>query len=160
MYSSSFWDLHQLLKTKIINSTKEGSIKRHKNGAWNGLISTSIWLSAALRDFAGGRPDDIALVHGISHSEVYNSVWRAVDAINDCNKLSISYPEDEDLQQAIAKEFEARSRASVSICSGAINGMLIWLKQLSLADCKRAGVGWKKSFCGRKKIWCQLTEKL
>jgi hypothetical protein len=61
--------LDQLMKQptrRRVGST----IKKHRNGGKNGLVSTEMQLSAAIRYFAGGRPDDIAISHGIAHSEV------------------------------------------------------------------------------------------
>ena len=108
MHSSSFWNLNKKLKggNGMPNMPGEGSTKTHQNGARNGLISTSVRLSAAIRYFAGGRTDDIALVHGISHTEVYNSVWRVVDAVNGCEELSIKNPAGSDEQQEIARQFQ------------------------------------------------------
>lgn len=153
MHANSFWDLHELTKDRIGNPERVavGSTKTHRNGARNGLITSSIRLSAAIRYFAGGRPDDIALVHGISHTEVYNSVWKVVDAVNSCPKLDIVYPEDAESQWAIAAEFQKKSAAGFSNCAGAIDGMLIWFDKPTREWSKTAGVGRKKFFCGRKK---------
>ena len=86
--SSTSW----LLKVGIAKSKVSNSTKTHRNGTKNGLIFTAIHLSAALRYFASRRPDDSALVYGISHSEVFNSVCKVVDAVNGCGKLDIQYP--------------------------------------------------------------------
>jgi len=71
MSNESFWQLHKLLKDKISTSYKR------KHGKMpNGPISTEIWLSCALCYFSGGDPMDIALVHGISWSQVFDqSGW-------------------------------------------------------------------------------------
>jgi len=61
---------------------KNSSNKKNNNGAANGFIPKSIRLSCALRYFAGGAVDDIAVVHGISNTEVHDSVWFIVDAVN------------------------------------------------------------------------------
>jgi hypothetical protein len=61
----------------------------------NGPISDALRLSAALRYFAGGSSYDIMVVHGISHSSLFQSVWLVVDAIHSCKELQISFPEDE-----------------------------------------------------------------
>jgi len=45
-----------------------------KKSAKNGLVSGDSRLSSAIRCFAGGRPEDTCLVHGMSHSEVFNSI--------------------------------------------------------------------------------------
>ena len=72
MHQHQFWKLHQILKEDI--ATPKSTKKKHRNGGKNGIISTDVRLSAAIRYFAGGRPSDIAVVHGIAHSEVFNSV--------------------------------------------------------------------------------------
>ena len=58
--------------------------KRINLGARNGLLPPEMRLSIALRYFAGGDPYDIMLVHGVSHAEIYRSVWKVVDAVNHC----------------------------------------------------------------------------
>ena len=81
MDSASFWELHRLvlpsLETESTTTCNNGTEKldsaneKRKRNAKNGLISSPVRLSVAIRYFSGGRPDDIALVHGISHSSVY-----------------------------------------------------------------------------------------
>jgi len=61
-------------------------------GGKNGAVSGELRLSAAIRHFAGGSSDDICLVHGTSHSEVFNSVWKIVDAVNLCEELAFKCP--------------------------------------------------------------------
>ena len=53
-----------------------------KDSAKNGPISSVVRLSIAIQFFAGRDPYDVSVVHGISHKEVYRSVWRVVDAID------------------------------------------------------------------------------
>jgi hypothetical protein len=48
----------------------------------NGPIDTSVRLACALRYFAGGSAYDIACSYGIAYSEVHNSVWFVVEAVN------------------------------------------------------------------------------
>ena len=83
MDQDSFWELHRILYPFLRGKGKD---RKQKLGAKNGIISTPIRLSAAIRYFAGGRPEDIALVHGISHSAVFESVWKVVDAVNKCHE--------------------------------------------------------------------------
>lgn len=96
MEESDFWKLHRLLYIKIGYKVfpRRGSKKKHKNGGPNGIISSTIRLSAAMRYFAGGSAYDIALTHGISYTEVFYSVWRVVNAINSHPSLIIRFPED------------------------------------------------------------------
>jgi len=148
MDAASFWELHRILKPYIESKKKQ---THHKKGAKNGLISTEIRLSSGIRYFAGGRPDDICLVHGISHSEVFNSVWKVLDAVNKCPLLDICYPTDHNTQRKIAADFKRRSQAGFDCCAGAIDGMLVWTEKPTEASCKRADCGVKKFFCGRKK---------
>ena len=153
MNEQSFWNLLRLLK-KYLRGTvlpREGSTKKHKNGAKNGLIKPSIRLSVAIRFFAGGRPEDISLVHGISHIEVFRCVSLVIDAVNQCPQLGFSYPEDHNKQLKIAAGFRDRSRQGFDICCGAIDGMLLWIERPTLKDCQQAKCGTKKFFCGRKK---------
>jgi DDE superfamily endonuclease len=103
-----------------------------------------------LRYFAGGRPEDIALVHGVSHSEVFRSIWRVVDAVLDCEELAFEFPSDHAKQKAIAASFQQKSVPQFDCCVGAIDGMLLWLEKPSPRECEFAGVGAKKFFCGRK----------
>ena len=69
MKAHSFWKLEKMLRPLMARKRTQEMIRlRKRDGARNGRISNSIRLSAAIRYFAGGRPDDIMLSHGISHS--------------------------------------------------------------------------------------------
>jgi hypothetical protein len=107
-------------------------------------------LACALRYFAGGSPYDIMTNYGISHSEMLDSVWYVVDAVNRTNGFDIVYPESADEQKKIASEFKRISSVNFSNCGGSIDGILIWILKPSLEDAKRAGVDQQKFFCGRK----------
>ena len=122
MEYASFRVLHKMLQPRL----------RHNSGAKaarNGFIDSTIRLSCALRYFAGGSAYDIALVHGVSHSEVFNSIWRVVDAVMECNDLAFSFPVDHDAQQQLALEFKKKSAASFPNCVGAVDGMLLWRRR-------------------------------
>ena len=67
---------------------------------------------------------DIALVHGISHTEVFNSAWRVVDTVNKCPELDIKFPTNFTEQRKIAQGFQKRSKPGFTCCAGAIDGML------------------------------------
>jgi hypothetical protein len=152
MTEAAFWELHTLLKPHMssVRLKTGGKSKKHKNGGKNGLIPTETRLSAAIRYFAGGRPDDISISHGIAHSEVFYSCWKVVDAVGKCNELSISFPEDHNKQQQMAAAFKAKSAAGIDCCVGAVDGMLLWIERPRAADCERGHCGSKKFFCGRK----------
>ena len=58
MPASAFWRLERLLRPKMIKKRlPKIAAHRKKDGARNGRITTAIRLSAAIRYFAGGRPD-------------------------------------------------------------------------------------------------------
>jgi hypothetical protein len=151
MTESAFWELHGMLEPYMSSiRLRGGRLKTHRNGGKNGLIPTEIRLSAAIRYFAGGRPEDIAISHGIAHSEVFYSVWKVVDAVNRCDELSFSFPASHAKQQELALGFKAKSAAGIDCCVGAVDGMLLWIERPTNADCERAHCGPKKFFCGRK----------
>ena len=149
MDAAAFWELHLLLLPYL--KKKKSAVKKHRDGAKNGLITTTARLSAAILYFAGGKADDIALVHGFSNTDVYKSVWRVVDAVNECPELDITFPSDYEKQREIARGFFAKSKVGFQRCCGAIDGMLVWTEKPTEADCKEAKVGPKKFMCGRKK---------
>jgi hypothetical protein len=143
----AFYDLHRKLHKHMTKKRRNNKKKTAKNG----VISTILHLSVTIRYFAGGNPYDISIAHGISHTEVFRSVWRVVDAVNKCPALSFSFPANHDKQEEIAFGFLARSEAGFSHCVGCINGMLLWIDGPTEADCEIAAVKPKKFFCGQKK---------
>ena len=153
MPENDFWFLCALLREHMGEPAfpSETSTKKHRNGARNGIIRCTTRVSAALRYMAGGSVYDIAVVHGISITQVYDSVWTVVDAINKCEELSFEFPTTHEEQRKLAKGFQELSDADFDTCVGATDGLLIWFEQPSSADCERAMCGPKKFFCGRKK---------
>ena len=54
MEAESFWKLHSMLRPGLEKKDKKRSKKKkHRDGAKNGLITTSVQLSVALQYFAG-----------------------------------------------------------------------------------------------------------
>ncbi len=159
MSFDSFWHLHSILLPHILTVTKRTCRYKKKGGryggihslppVYNGPITLSVWLGAALRYFAGGLHHDIMCVFCISLSEVLKSMWIVVDAVNDCPQFHISYPSSLEKQQRIATEFEATSTPKFRNCAGAIDGILIWTQKPSLNEAKSVGVAQKKFLCGR-----------
>lgn len=154
MHAASFWKLLGILDAGLSSHFKPrvGSGRGSVGGAKNGKISNATRLSVAIRYFAGGRPEDIALVHGISHTEVFKSVWRVVDAVNTSTapEIACSFPKKHEDQQQLAVDFKAVSAAGFDNCCGAMDCMMIWTEQPTLASCKAAACGRLKFFCGRK----------
>jgi len=108
-------------------------------------------LSAAIRFFAGGSPDDIAICHGISNSEVRESAWMVIDAANKFPDFKIEHPSDHSIQRSIADGFKKKSKAGFAVCAGAIDCMLIWIEKPTLHWCDMSKCGAKRFCCGRKK---------
>jgi DDE superfamily endonuclease len=152
MTEKSFWKLHDLLKPHMGSRRCDfrKRKKKHRNGGVNGLIATEVRLSAAIRYFAGGRPEDIAICHGIGHSEVFNSCWRVVDAVNKCPELAIDFPKCHEKQKEMALAFQEKSAVGIDCCAAAVDGMLLWIEKPTEGDCVLAECSAKKIFCGRK----------
>jgi hypothetical protein len=151
MSEAAFWTLHGLLEPHMgSRRSKPGKKKNHRNGGKNGLIPTDSRLSAAIRYFAGGRPEDIAISHGISHSEVFYSCWIVVDAVNKCTELAIDFPKCHEKQKELALAFEKKSAAGIDCCAGAADGMLLWIEKPTQVECDAAECDAKKFYCGRK----------
>jgi hypothetical protein len=131
----------------------KASTKKSQNGAKNGLIPSPTKISVALGYFAGGSPYDIDVVHGISHTEVFRSIWTVVDAVNACPNLAFEYPKDHSEQQKIADGFKSNSSGVFGCCAGAIDGILIWLEKPSKKHCALPECGSKKFFVvGRRSL--------
>ncbi|KAL3783157.1 hypothetical protein HJC23_001507 [Cyclotella cryptica] len=165
MSYESFWKLHEKLKEGIVLAHKQylEKMRRQRRARRsrssvcgrrrlnspapspipNGKIESEVRLACALRYFAGGSPYDIMAKYGMSHSEVMNSVWYVVEASNtqsDCHEE----------QLRIAMEFKDKSSVDFEWCSGAIDGIIIWMNRPTLKEAANVGVDQQKFFCGRK----------
>jgi hypothetical protein len=102
MSYKSFQHLHKLLATGINCARlklRQYIVKEGRKGGKfklppirNGPILTSVRLACALRYFAGGSPYDLVGVYGILHTDVMDSVWQVMDAVNKYSKFAIAYP--------------------------------------------------------------------
>ena len=167
----SFWTLHDKLCGPIEEAVVEAAKirkkarrrEKQKRGVGrsnylnpspppppNGTFSTSVCLACALRYYAGGSAYDIISSYNISHTELFQSVWYVVDAINQTASFDISYPRNHEEQKKIAADFKAVSEVDFDVCAGAIDGILIWTLKPTLEDAKAVGVDQMKFMCGRK----------
>jgi DDE superfamily endonuclease len=154
MDEASFWKLCRILRPHLQGTKRKigkNKSKPQRNGAKNGIIPSPTKVSVALRYFAGGSAYDIATTHGISHTDVFRSVWKVVDAVNKCSELSFNFPDNHAEQRKIAAGFQQKSKAQFTGCCGCIDGILIWMEKPSEKSCEEAECGGKKFFCGRKK---------
>jgi hypothetical protein len=126
-----FWRLCDLLRPQLDKQYDDPfSMTRIPNGP----ICHCIRISITLRYLAGGQTMDIALVHGVSHSEVFESLWMVIDAINKEPSLIISFPDTHTEQTKIADGFKKKSQPGFSNCCGAIEGVLVWIHKPSKKD--------------------------
>ena len=94
-------------------------------------------------DFCRGlsvRPHEQLWHLGISHTDVTDSVWHVVHAVNNLPEFRIEYPSSVDEQRRIAADFERVSGVGFNNCAGAIDGVLIWIQKPSLREAKRVSV--------------------
>ena len=91
--------------------------------------------------------------YGISHSEVMESVWYVVDAVNTVEEFTIEYPESAEKQEEIAREFKRVSQANIDICASAIDGILIWIAKPSSKQAAIAKVNQGKFSVAAKENW-------
>ena len=160
MEYESFWRLHELLEEGIVRARlnhRGYEVKGGREGGSyvpppirNGKIESSVRLACAIRYFAGGSTYDIMGKYFISYSEVMESVWYVVQAVNELERFDIKYPESAEEQRKIAREFQSVSSANFNICAGAIDGILIWIKKPTSASAAQAGAGQMRFLCGRK----------
>ena len=122
MEYESFWRLHELLEEGIERArlNQRGyEVKGGREGGSylpppipNGKIESSVRLACAIRYFAGGSIYDIMGKYFISYSEVMQSVWFVVQAVNELQIFDIKYPESAEEQRKIAREFQSVSSAT------------------------------------------------
>jgi hypothetical protein len=137
MESTSFWEMHRIL-LPLLKRRSRGT-KRKRGKTPNGKIAASARLSMTLRCF-----------HGVSHCEVFRSVWTVVDAVNRCDLLAMTFPACPMEQQQHAAEFCAAGGAGMRTCLATTDGLLVWTNKPGPADCELTGCGPTKLMCGRK----------
>jgi hypothetical protein len=75
----------------------------------------------------------------VSHTKVFHSIWRVVDAINKCPQLAFKFLKDHTKQEEISIGFLQRSEPKFLSCVGCIDGMLLWIEQATAKDCEITG---------------------
>jgi hypothetical protein len=116
----------------------------------NGIIPVALELRIALRYFAGGSPLDFIGSHGMSFTSIWNSIWRIVDVINECEQLRIRFPEDHSIQRQIAAGFKEKSNVGFDNCVRAIDGLLICSEKPTEKFAHMMKTGSRAFYCGRK----------
>lgn len=106
-YESFLWLFHKLevgIKEAWLKKgghEKKGGRKNGNNSlppVPNGEIKGSVHLARGLWYFVGGSPYDIMEKYGISHTNVMDSVWHIIEAVNILSEFKIEYPESAEEQ--------------------------------------------------------------
>jgi hypothetical protein len=160
MSYESFWNLLTKLATRI-NPARLVMLRYVPNGGQkggtfklppirNGRVTTSVCLACALRYFGGGSVYDLMGTYGISHTDIMDSVWHVVEAVNNYPQFQITYPSSVVEQEKIVAGFEKASSVGFNVCAGSVDGNLIWMQKPNVNETKRVGVDQRKFLCGRK----------
>lgn len=148
MNLDTFFNLYQEIKTILFRVL---AYNPDRDFAPNGRVHPTVRLACFLRIFAGGEAPDICSTFGVSKTVVHDSVDFIAQAVNETRHFDITFPTDHSEQQKIADGFKELSDIDIDICCAAEDGMLVWALKPSKGECKKACVGSKKFFCGRKK---------
>jgi hypothetical protein len=89
--------------------------------------------------------------YGISHTDIMDSVWHVVEAVNNYPQFQITYPSSVvEQEKNVAGGFEKASSVGFNVCAGSVDGILIWMQKPNVNEAKRVGVDQRKFLCGRK----------
>ena len=151
-----FYQLHDTLEADIAAKFTSRKAEDATEGQFapNGLVSTKLRLSCAVRYFAGAAVYDLVLTHGMGRSTIYQSILGIVDVINQNDALALNadsapFPSIAE-QEDIAVGFLEKSRVGFDNVIGAIDAMLVTIDLPDKASCKEIGVGQKYFHCSRK----------
>ena len=89
---------------------------------WDCILICAVKYSVA--SFCRGALD-IALVHGVSKTEVHCSTWRVVDAIHLDKSMNINFPVSSEEQRCVANNFKSISTSEFGNCAGCADGFLM-----------------------------------
>ena len=128
--------------------------RKWKYASVNGPIQIALRVACLIRYLAGGSPYDVALIFGISISEVYESVWEVIDAVNRLPEFTLTYPSCHLKQEEIALGFEKKSVAGFTCCCGAVDGILIWIHKPTKTQCQLSSCDAGKFYCGHQMDYC------
>jgi hypothetical protein len=150
MHIEAFWELYKKIKPHLWAACGYTPKPVRERYVPNGRIHPTVRLAVAIRMFAGAEAVDMGCTYGISRTESHDSLDYVIDSINKEKKLKIEFPTSHDEQRKIASGFKNKSTAGIDCCCGCIDGMLIWMNKPTETECKNAGVGSQKFYCGRK----------
>ena len=88
--------------------------------------------------------------YSVSHTELMDSVWYVVKAVNALKQWYITYPFDHKTQKEIVHNFKAKSSVGFDVCAGAIDGILTWIHKPMVEEAKCVGIDQQRFYCRRK----------
>jgi hypothetical protein len=147
-----FMKLHELLSPHL--EEQFGNGERLCGATVNGNVPSVLRLSAAIRYFCGGSIYDIMLSHGLGKQTVRKSIYGVINAVNKCPELAFNengaaFPSHKE-QFEIAEGFKEKSAVDFDKIILALDGMLVWTKQPTAAECEDLNVGERLFHCYRK----------
>jgi len=81
-------------------------------------------LAVVLRYLAGGLVEDLRMIYCMHQSEVYRTIWKGVDAINNALPVDLEWVQDPSKLEVLEREFRARSR--VKTWAGQVGTRSLW----------------------------------
>ena len=78
--------------TEMLRSSLEGNATKAYARSAAGPVIPEIRLHCLIRYLAGGSYLDICALVSMPHSTFYYSVWKTMEAINDCTQLAFVFP--------------------------------------------------------------------
>jgi hypothetical protein len=125
MKYASFIKLFKMLSPMLQVDPVQGS-RRSRN---MGHVSAELIIHCLLRYLAGGSHHDIRVLAGIGKSTFFTCLHRAIDAVNKCNALALSFPQDAAGLKELALDFQSKSsNGTLDGCVGALDGWLCRIK--------------------------------
>ena len=119
MHPESFNKLLDLIRPELEVNNVMAALR-------GGAIKPELRLYCAIRWLAGGSYTDICIGIGISQCSFYRVCWETIQAIINCEALSIRFPQGEEELKKAASGFSAISyNEAITNCIGVIDGFLM-----------------------------------
>ncbi|CAN0226158.1 unnamed protein product, partial [Scytosiphon promiscuus] len=128
MSKDDFDELYQMLRPRLEKGLKWGTGR-------NGTVRGEWSLAGALRWLAGGTIEEVMMGPNVAKSTAYRMVHDGIDAIVQCKRLRIKFPQTPEELQESADGFRARSSEDVlKRCVGAADGLIIRILKPNKAE--------------------------
>jgi hypothetical protein len=131
MYRTSHISFHKLLHL-LLPYLKVNEHQRNRRRCGMGHKSPELILHCLIRDMAGGSHHDIRVLFGLPKSSFFYCLHQAIDAINKCPELDITFPMDTAGLKRLALGFTGKS--SFGVIDGCVGALDRWLCLLHFPD--------------------------